>query len=90
MFYGKPEEYCILGLLPSYLEKGDSSLVYMVDYLMKLSGHPLGGFYLHDHKKLKQTLVQLQEQKQKTILFGVSYALLDFAEVEFVGAVRAA
>jgi hypothetical protein len=79
-FYGKPETFCVLGLLPSYLERGDSSLVYMVDHLMKKSGHPSNGFYLYDHEKLVQTLLQMEEQGQKTILFGVSYALLDFAE----------
>jgi hypothetical protein len=80
IFYGKPEDYCILGLLPSYLEKGDSSLVYMVDFLIKRSGHSLSGFYLYDHSQLKKTLLDLEGQGQKTILFGVSYALLDFAE----------
>ena len=79
-FYGKPEELCILGLLPSYLERGESSLVYMVNKLIEKSGHPQNGFYLYDHKALQQTLVQLQQAKQKTVLFGVSYALLDFAE----------
>ena len=80
IFYGTPNEYCILGLLPSYLENGDSSLVYMVDSLIKKSGHPLSGFYLYDHEKLKQTLMALGKQGQKTIFFGVSYALLRFAE----------
>jgi hypothetical protein len=79
-FYGKPEELCVVGLLPSYLERVGSSLVYMVDSLIKQSRHPLSGFYLYNHQKLKETLVQLEAQGQKTILFGVSYALLDFAE----------
>lgn len=79
-FYGSPEEYCILGLLPSYLERGDSSLVYMVKRLLERSGHPLGGFYLHDHDRLAQTLQQLEAEGQKTILIGVTYALLDFAQ----------
>lgn len=79
-FYGSPEEYCILGLLPSYLERGDSSLVYMVSHLLQRSGHPLGGFYLHDHDKLAQTLQQLEAEGQKTLLIGVTYALLDFAQ----------
>ena len=80
MFYGKPENLSILGLLPSYLEKGDSSLIYMVDKLIKKSGHPLNGFFLYDHDKLRRTLLELEKKGRKTILFGVSYALLDFAE----------
>lgn len=78
--YGKAEKLCVLGLLPSYLEREDSSLVYMVNRLIQKTGHPLSGFYLYDHQKLQQTLTELEQQGQKTILFGVSYALLDFAE----------
>lgn len=79
-FYGKPEQYCILGLLPSYLEQGSSSLVYMVDMLIRRSGHPKSGFYLYDHQELRATLTRLEEAGQPAILFGVTYALLDFAE----------
>ena len=79
-FYGNPEAYCILGLLPSYLEQGASSLVYMVDKLVERSGHPQSGFYLYDYPRLKDTLLQLEAEGQKTILLGVTYALLDFAE----------
>ncbi len=79
-FYGPTKDLCILGLLPSYLERGDSSLVYMVDKLITQSGHPQSGFYLYEHEKLKATLMGLESSKQKTILFGVSYALLDFAD----------
>jgi len=79
-FYGHPKDYCILGLLPSYIEQGDSSLVYMVDHLIKRSEHMLSGFYLHNYEKLRETLVELEKTEQKTILFGVSYALLDMAE----------
>jgi hypothetical protein len=79
MFFGDPGEYCILGLLPSYLERGSSSLVFMVDQLIKRSGHVNSGFYLHDHEKLSEVLKSLEDQGQKTILFGVSYALLDLA-----------
>jgi hypothetical protein len=79
-FYGRPESYCILGLLPSYLEQGASSLVYMVDVLVKRSAHPQSGFYLYDFAKLHQTLKQLESEGQSTILFGVTFALLDFAE----------
>jgi hypothetical protein len=78
--YGNINEWCILGLLPSYLEKGNSSLVYMVDYLIRESQHPQSGFYLYDLERLKQTLISLERAKQKTLLIGVTYALLDFAE----------
>jgi hypothetical protein len=79
LFYGDPRSYCILGLLPSYLERGHSSLVYMVDHLIRESGHPLSGFYLYDHEKLSRTLVQLEASGQRTLLIGVTFALLDFA-----------
>lgn len=78
--YGRITEWCILGLLPSYLGRGNSSLVYMVDNLITKSQHPLSGFYLDDLDKLKQTLISLEKGKQKTLLVGVTYALLDFAE----------
>ena len=78
--YGDLQEWCILGLLPSYLEKGNSSLVFMVDDLIKQSQHPQSGFYLYDLEKLKETLLSLERSNQKTLLIGVTYALLDFAE----------
>ena len=78
--YGSPQEWCVLGLLPSYLEKGNSSLVYMVDDLIKQSQHPQSGFYLYDLERLKETLFSLERANQKTLLIGVNYALLDFAE----------
>jgi len=80
MNYGSVKDWCILGLLPSYLEKGHSSLVYMVDRLINLSGHKDSGFYLHDHEKLEQVLTKLEATKQKTLFIGVTYALMDFAE----------
>lgn len=80
MFYGPIKEYCILGLLPSYLERDNSSLVYMVDRLIKETGHPQSGFYLDDYKKLSTLINELEEKKQKTLLIGVTFALLDFAE----------
>jgi hypothetical protein len=80
MMYGNPEDWCILGLLPSYLERGDSSLVYMVQGLMQQSGHELGGFFLHDWEVLSGRLGKLVANGQKTLLIGVTYALLDFAE----------
>ncbi|MFM1795209.1 MAG: hypothetical protein RL642_1594, partial [Bacteroidota bacterium] len=79
-FYGRPDEYCFLALLPSYLERGNSSLVAMADHFIKLSGHPSSGFFLHDLNQLHQTLTQLEEKGQPTILLGVTYALMDFAE----------
>jgi len=79
-FFGSVDNYCILGLLPSYLERGQSSLVYMVDRLIRDSHHPASGFYLHNHHELFATIRQLEESKQPALLFGVTYALLDFAE----------
>jgi hypothetical protein len=80
LFYGNIDDYCILGLLPSYLERQDSSLIYMVNVLIRHSKHTDSGFYLYDHDKLAETLARRESSGQKTILFGVSYALLDFAE----------
>lgn len=79
-YYGNPAEYCIIGLLPSYLERKQSSLVYMVEELVKLSGHPNSGFYLYEHDRLQELLLQLEEAGQKTLLIGVTFGLLDFAE----------
>lgn len=79
-FYGSVKEYCVLALLPSYLEREGSSLVYMMDELIKDSGYPESGFYLHNHQQLFDLLTELQNKKQKTILVGVTYALLDFVE----------
>jgi len=80
LFYGDPAEYCFLALLPSYLEREGSSLVYMTEHLIRLSGHPSSGFYLYDHDKLFHTLQELAREGRKVLLFGVSFALLDFAE----------
>ncbi len=79
-FYGNEKGYCIIGLLPSYLERQGSSLVYMVDDLIKKSGHHSSGFYLYDYEKLTTVLLQNEAAKQPTILIGVTYALIDFAE----------
>jgi phenylacetate-coenzyme A ligase PaaK-like adenylate-forming protein len=79
-FYGDPKSYCILALLPSYLEREGSSLIYMVDDLLKQSEHPLSGYFLHNLEELFAALQQLKAQGQKTILIGVTYALLDFVE----------
>jgi hypothetical protein len=79
-FYGDPGEWCIIGLLPSYLERSGSSLVMMVEELVRLSGHKRSGFYLYDFEKLAEVLRELEANKQKTLLIGVTFALLDFAE----------
>jgi phenylacetate-coenzyme A ligase PaaK-like adenylate-forming protein len=79
-FYGPTGNKCILGLLPSYLERNNSSLVFMVDELIRQSNHTLSGFYLYDFDKLHSTLLHNELLKQPTLLIGVSYALLDFAE----------
>ena len=78
-FYGNISEYCILSLLPNYREREGSSLIYMVDELIKNSQHPKSGFYLNNYKGLSSTLEELEKTGQKTILIGTSYALLDLA-----------
>ena len=79
-FYGPVEEWCVIGLLPAYLERSNSSLVLMVHELINSSGHPDSGFYLYDHDALHAVLQRLERQGQKTLLIGVTFALLDFAE----------
>lgn len=79
-FYGKIRETCLLALLPSYLERDGSSLIYMTDALLQQSRHPDSGYFLHNHEELYQKLLDLQQSGQKTILIGVTYALLDFIE----------
>lgn len=78
-FYGKPEDYVIIGLLPSYLERKNASLVHMAKVLMEKSGHPACGFYLNEFDKLHKLLTQLDSTGQKVLLIGVTFALLDFA-----------
>ena len=80
LFYGDVKDYCILGLLPSYLERNNSSLVMMVNELIQQSGHLQSGFYLNNYQQLKNTIEQLEQQQQPTLLIGVTFALLDFAE----------
>jgi hypothetical protein len=79
-FYGEIQNYAILALLPSYQEREGSSLIYMVDDLIKQSRHPDSGYFLYNHSELAETLHRLQVSKTHTILIGVTYALLDFAE----------
>lgn len=78
--YGNPEEFCILALLPSYLERQGSSLIYMVDELIKKSNHEDSGFYLNEFDKLAEKLIALEQKKTKILLLGVSFALLNFVE----------
>jgi phenylacetate-coenzyme A ligase PaaK-like adenylate-forming protein len=78
--YGPVQEWCILALLPSYMERGNASLVYMADRLVKDSHHPRSGFYLDEYDKLISVIKELESAKQKTVMLGVSFALLDLAE----------
>ena len=80
LFYGKPEEYCFLALLPGYLEREGSSLVYMVRQLISMSKDTDSGFYLNDHERLQETLIKKEIEAVPVLLLGVSHALLDFAE----------
>ncbi len=77
--YGDPSRYCILALLPAYLERQHSSLVLMADRLIRASGHPRSGFYLHNQDELAACLQELEAAQQPTLLLGVTFALLDFA-----------
>ncbi len=79
-FYGDVQDYCVLALLPSYLEREGSSLIYMVQDLIQKTGHPESGFYLHDTEALAATLTRLEKEGTRTLLIGVSFALLDFIE----------
>lgn len=80
LFYGAPRQYAILSLLPSYLEREGSSLIYMADHLMKLTGNEASGFYLYNYGELAERLKMVKEQGQKCILIGVTFALLDFVK----------
>lgn len=77
--YGPIQNWCIIGLLPAYLERPNSSLVYMVEHLIKASNNVQSGFYLYDHEALSQTLKANEAAEKKTLLIGVTFALLDFA-----------
>lgn len=79
-FYGPTEEYVVLALLPSYLEREGSSLIYMVNTFIEQSRHPESGFYLHNLSALAQTLQELDSQGKKILLIGVSFALLELVE----------
>ena len=79
-FYANIEDYVVLALLPNYLERKGSSLVYMVDDLIKKSNSPESGFYLNNLEELIEKLVELDKKGQKVLLIGVSFALLDLIE----------
>ena len=79
-FYGPIEDYVILALLPNYLEREGSSLIYMVDDLIKRSKQPDSGFYLNQYEQLKTKINQLEAKGQKTLLIGVTFALLTLIE----------
>jgi len=80
LFYGDIQQYSILALLPSYLEREGSSLIYMADDLIKQSNNADSGFFLYDHDKLYRQLKKQQEAGEPTLLIGVTFALLDFIE----------
>ena len=79
-FYGPIEEYTVLGLLPNYLERDGSSLIYMVDDFIKKSNKPASGFYLNNLTELSKTLIALDKKGEKVLLIGVTFALLDLIE----------
>ena len=80
MFYGNPEEYLIAALLPSYIERKGSSLVYMTEYMINRNKNSYGGFYQNNIEDLIRTIYKAKSERQKILLLGVSFALLDFAE----------
>lgn len=83
-FYGDLSNYCVLALLPSYLERSGSSLVLMAEEMIKRSKHEKSGFYLDDFKALKNNLISLKKGATKTLLLGVSFALIDFAKEQAI------
>ena len=80
-FYGDIKDYVILALLPNYLQRNGSSLVYMVNDMIKESNHKESGFYLNNLSELKEQLIQLDKNDRKVLLIGVSFALLDLVEL---------
>jgi len=78
--FGSLRDVVILALLPGYLERGESSLVAMVDYFVSLGDSGYSGFYLYDTDRLMEMLVKCSQEDRKVVLFGVSYALLQFSE----------
>lgn len=84
-FYGNIENYVVLALLPSYLERDGSSLIYMANDFIQSSNHPESGFYLHDYDTLSEKLIQLDKNGENILLIGVTYALLDLIEKQKFG-----
>lgn len=80
IFYGPASDYCIIGLLPGYLERENSSLVAMVNTLIERSGNPNSGFYLYDLEKVYQIIAHNELMGRKTLVIGVTFALLDYVE----------
>ncbi|MCK9449681.1 MAG: acyltransferase [Bacteroidales bacterium] len=80
LFYGDPKQYCLLALLPSYLERQQSSLVFMADSLIRQTRHADSGFYLYDYEKLSRKLKKLKANGQPSLLLGVSFALIDLVQ----------
>lgn len=80
LFYGDIKEYCVLALLPNYLQRKGSSLVYMCNRLIQLTGHPYSGFFLDNIDELISKINDLKESNQKVLLIGVSYALMDLCD----------
>lgn len=80
LFYGDPQEWVILALLPSYLEREGSSLIFMVQNLIESSAHSSSGFYLNNYEALKNAILNCEHSNQKVLLIGVSFALLDLVE----------
>lgn len=78
--YGPISDFVVFALLPSYLERDNSSLVYMANEFIKLTGNELSGFFLDEQNKLMESIRQCQANNQKVLLIGVSFALLDLAE----------
>jgi phenylacetate-coenzyme A ligase PaaK-like adenylate-forming protein len=79
-FYGDIKDYCVLALLPSYLERSGSSLVFMAEDMVTNSNNKLSGFYIHNYNELAEKLALLEKQGKKVLLLGVTYALLKLAE----------
>lgn len=79
-FYGDIKNWCVLALLPAYLERENSSLVYMANVLIDKSEHAKSGFYLYNYEDLANTIKALEQEGQPTILLGVTFALLDFSK----------
>ncbi len=80
-FFADLHEAVVIGLLPSYLERNTSSLVFMVDHFIKMTRHPASGFYLTDYEKLAATLSALSRDDRPVFLFGVTFALLELARI---------